>query len=174
MTSSWWKTRTPFRPNSIIVDGRTQDIISHAIDLVLECCAFGIRRFHPWRVGSIFYSLFVLHCYCQKWKMKMCAAAILMPTIQLSSYSWTTPGTSREIWTCTKYIYLFRQVSKISCTWVGNEIVDHSDVVGASPVGAAPTTSSFSTEHMASIYCVKTTASRVEKHLSFGIWCDLY
>ena len=27
---------------------------------------------------------------------------------------------------------------------VGNEIVDHSDVVGASPVGAAPTTYSFS------------------------------
>ena len=26
-----------------------------------------------------------------------------------------------------------------------NEIVDHSDVVGASPAGAAPTTSSFST-----------------------------
>ena len=30
-------------------------------------------------------------------------------------------------------------------TRVGNEIVDHSDVVGASPVGAAPTASSFST-----------------------------
>ena len=28
---------------------------------------------------------------------------------------------------------------------VGNKIVVHSDVVGASPVGAAPTTSSFST-----------------------------
>ena len=28
---------------------------------------------------------------------------------------------------------------------VGNKIVDQSDVVGASPVGAAPTTSSFST-----------------------------
>ena len=27
----------------------------------------------------------------------------------------------------------------------GNKIVDHSDVVGASPVRAAPTTSSFST-----------------------------
>ena len=27
----------------------------------------------------------------------------------------------------------------------GNKFVDHSDVVGASPVGAAPTTSSFST-----------------------------
>ena len=28
---------------------------------------------------------------------------------------------------------------------VANKIVDHSDVVGASPVDAAPTTSSFST-----------------------------
>ena len=38
-----------------------------------------------------------------------------------------------------------RQVSNISRTLVGNKIVDHSDVVGASPVGAAPTTSSIST-----------------------------
>ena len=30
-------------------------------------------------------------------------------------------------------------------TGVGIKIVDHSDVVGASPAGAAPTTSSFST-----------------------------
>ena len=30
-------------------------------------------------------------------------------------------------------------------TLLDNKIVDHSDVVGASPVGAAPTTSSFST-----------------------------
>ena len=36
------------------------------------------------------------------------------------------------------------QISNIRCT-LGNEIVDHSDVVGASPVGAAPTASSFST-----------------------------
>ena len=28
---------------------------------------------------------------------------------------------------------------------IGNKVVDHSNVVGASPVGAAPTTSSFST-----------------------------
>ena len=39
----------------------------------------------------------------------------------------------------------YRQVSNIRRTLVGNQIVDHSDVVGASPVGAAPTTSSFST-----------------------------
>ena len=40
---------------------------------------------------------------------------------------------------------IYLQVSNISRTLVGNQIVDHSDVVGASPVGAAPTTSSFST-----------------------------
>ena len=39
----------------------------------------------------------------------------------------------------------YRRVSNIERTLVGNKIVDHSDVVGASPVGAAPTTSSFST-----------------------------
>ena len=39
----------------------------------------------------------------------------------------------------------YRKISNIRRTLVGNKIVDHSDVVGASPVGAAPTTSSFST-----------------------------
>ena len=39
----------------------------------------------------------------------------------------------------------YRQASNIRRSLVGNEIVDHSDVVGASPVGAAPTISSFST-----------------------------
>ena len=62
---------------------------------------------------------------------------------------------------------MYRQVSNISRTLVANEIVDHSDVVRASAVGAAPTTSSFSTEQLASIYCAKTIASRVEKHLRF-------
>ena len=39
----------------------------------------------------------------------------------------------------------YRKTSSISHTLVDNKIVDHSDVVGASPVGAAPNTSSFST-----------------------------
>ena len=39
----------------------------------------------------------------------------------------------------------YRKTSNISRTLVGNKIIDNSDVVGASPVGAAPTTSSFST-----------------------------
>ena len=47
---------------------------------------------------------------------------------------------------CHKDSYMnYRQVSNVRRTLVGNKIVDHSDVVGASPVGAAPTTSSFST-----------------------------
>ena len=39
----------------------------------------------------------------------------------------------------------YRKTSNIRRTLVGNKVVDHSDVVGASPAGAAPTTSSFST-----------------------------
>ena len=38
----------------------------------------------------------------------------------------------------------YRQTSNIRRTFVGKIIVDNSDVVGASPVGAAPTTSSLS------------------------------
>ena len=68
----------------------------------------------------------------------------------------------------TKRIY--RRVSNISSTLVGNKIVDHSDVVGASPVGAVPTTSSFST----SLAWAQTTTRRGEKHLSLVIWCVLY
>ena len=46
---------------------------------------------------------------------------------------------------CQGIIDIYRKVSNIRRTLVGNKIVDHSDVFGASPVGAAPTTSSFST-----------------------------
>ena len=45
----------------------------------------------------------------------------------------------------------YRKIPDIRRTFVANKIVDHSDIVGASPVGAAPTTSSFSTEHVASV-----------------------
>ena len=44
---------------------------------------------------------------------------------------------------------VYRKTSNIRRTLVGNKIVYHSDVVGASPVGAAQTTSSFSPEHLA-------------------------
>ena len=75
---------------------------------------------------------------------------------------------------CRVQLKTYRQVSNVSHTLVGNEIVDHSDVVGASPVGAAPTTSSLSTEHRASLDWAQTTARRDAKHLSLGTWCVLY
>ena len=62
----------------------------------------------------------------------------------------------------------YRQTSNISRTLEGNKLVNHSDVVGASPVGGAPTTSSFSTSHLASMDTAKTTARRGEDHISFG------
>ena len=65
--------------------------------------------------------------------------------------------------------HTYRKVSDIRRTLVGNKIVDHSDAVGASPVGAAPTTSSFTTWHLASMDWAKTTAIRDEKHLCLGI-----
>ena len=42
----------------------------------------------------------------------------------------------------TNHIY-YRQTSNIERTLVTNEIVDHSDVAVVSPIGVAPTTSSF-------------------------------
>ena len=39
----------------------------------------------------------------------------------------------------------YHKTSNISRTLLCYKIVDHSDVVGASPVGAAPTTSSYLT-----------------------------
>ena len=41
--------------------------------------------------------------------------------------------------------YIYLQTSTTRRTVAGNTIVDHLDVVGATPIGAAPTTSSFST-----------------------------
>ena len=68
---------------------------------------------------------------------------------------------------------MYRQTSDTSPTLVSKND-DRSDVLGASQVGAAPATPSFSTQNMASMDWAKITAKRDEKHVSFGIWCDLY
>ena len=73
-----------------------------------------------------------------------------------------------------KTMIIYCRTSNIIGTIVGNKIVDHSDLIEASPVGTAPTTSSFSTQHPASKDWAKTTARRDKKHLSFRIWCNLY
>ena len=73
---------------------------------------------------------------------------------------------------CLKlHIWKYHQTSNISHTLEVNTIVYHSDVAEVSPVGAAPTTSSFSTQHMASMNWEKTTARSDEKIqvLGFGV-----
>ena len=77
-------------------------------------------------------------------------------------YSWWIGGKNNS------------RTANIRRTSVCNKIVDHSDVVGASPVSTAPITSSFSTKHLASMDWTKTTARRDEKRFSCGIWCGLY
>ena len=83
-----------------------------------------------------------------------------------SGYQYTNKGNSKT--------HYYHQTSNIRHTLVGNELVDHSGVVRASPVGAAPTTSSFSTWHLASTDWAKTTARRDENHIGFDIKCHLY
>ena len=68
---------------------------------------------------------------------------------------------------------IYRQTSYIRRTLVGNDIIDHSDVVGASPVGAAPTTS-FSTYYLASVDRAKATTISDGKYFSPMIWGVLY
>ena len=50
-----------------------------------------------------------------------------------------------------KHFYDGTNYRQTSYTLLSNKHVDHSDVVAASPVGAAPTTSSLSTYHLASM-----------------------
>ena len=91
-----------------------------------------------------------------------------------NSPSWASYGMSIVSILKKMLGYNYRQVSNISRTLEGNKIVDHSDVVGASPVGAAPTTSSFSTWHLASMGWAKATAWWDENDLSFDCGCVLY
>ena len=55
------------------------------------------------------------------------------------------PGVAHTEQQLNKASSIYRKTSNISRTLVSNKIVDHSDVVGALPVGATPTTSSFFT-----------------------------
>ena len=66
----------------------------------------------------------------------------LQQEINLCLFHWQE---SYDILLTFRRDYSYRKTSNISCTLLGNKIIDNSDVDGASPVGAAPTTSSFST-----------------------------
>ena len=106
---------------------------------------------------------------------------ILIPdnTVKMLSEKWQPYCLSLNVLTlmwyhCSvrKWTLNYRQTSNIRHTSTG-KIFDHSDVVGASHVGIAPTTSSLSTWHLASTDFANTTARRDKKHLSFG-FCVAY
>ena len=65
--------------------------------------------------------------------------------------------------------YRYRQICTISRTLLGNKLGDHSDVIGASPVGAFPTASSYLSYHLASRDLAKATTRWDENNLRFGL-----
>ena len=85
---------------------------------------------------------------------------------------WKSAIYGSTVWRYGNLILIYlSQAFNISHTFMANKLVDHSDVVGASLVGAAPTTSSYLTLHLASMYWAKTTVRRDGTHFSFGICC---
>ena len=58
----------------------------------------------------------------------------------------------------------YRKTSNIKHILLGNKIVDHSDIVGASPVGAAPTTSLFSSWRLSSVDWADNCKTRRETY----------
>ena len=55
-----------------------------------------------------------------------------------------------EMWWLIADMYIYntdeyRKISNITRTLIGNQMVDHSDVVGTAPLGNVPTTPSFLT-----------------------------
>ena len=69
----------------------------------------------------------------------------LRPSVALSSLRHGWRATHAGVNNSLLHHLIYHKTSNIRRTLVVTKIVDHSDVVGASPVGAAPTTSSFST-----------------------------
>ena len=64
--------------------------------------------------------------------------------VKIIEYQYSNPSKC-QLHDLTSFNVYHHQISNIRRTLVGNKIVDNSDVVWASPVGAAPTTSSLST-----------------------------
>ena len=85
---------------------------------------------------------FEMECKTAKDYVMQAIADMIDHFSRVHSDSLMDESFARSVCTDTR---TYRKTSDISSTLVGNKIVDHSDVVGASPVGAAPNTSSFST-----------------------------
>ena len=110
-----------------------KDIGAHKLWPPLPCNNFS----HVWSYSLYLYFLIRLYV-----RLMLLGNKVLSLSLSLSCKEFK----SRTLrWTDPCKFLTERQTSNISCTLDGNRIVAHSDVVGASSVGAAPTTSSFST-----------------------------
>ena len=70
---------------------------------------------------------------------------LIISKVLWHSYEGNFAGNAPDIYHWYDFENDYRKTSNIRRTLVDSKIVDHWDVVGAPPVGAAPTTSSFST-----------------------------
>ena len=164
----------------MVKDSGTSSML--AMEILQSCTKQSIKTFsYHWSIksGSVFRQVSngtnqshnrLSRCliYLPIWILYTQLLLILIRPLFTRLWDILTPDPSKS-W-CHE---IYRQVSNISRTLVGNKIVDHSDVVEASLVGAAPTTSSFST-YQASRDSAKTYARQYENLLSVRIWCDLY
>ena len=78
------------------------------------------------------------------WQQKYCFINVVCLCQKLNAYLWKCVNKTTFYWGDLARFVTLNETCNIRCTLVGNKIADHSDVARASPVGAAPTTSSFS------------------------------
>ena len=128
-----------------------------------------------WPPAELYYNIYdhsaagyVIHAHC----IVLLYSVGNKITTATSTHLWVNFS-----WVCSSFFvttisalfhhgnYDYRKTFNIRRTFVGNKIVDHSDAVGAAPVGAAPITSSFSTLYLASMDWAKATARRDEKRV---------
>ena len=107
------------------------NVVSHW----LGACTKLSRLYYLWSWYVISSEVYVM---CSCW----CLVGMLRPCIP--EFHGNKTDLLMYLFVEFYFWYMYCETYNISHTLVGNEIVDHSDVVGASPVGAAPTTSSFS------------------------------
>ena len=113
---------TPWHPCDVAVEYMQTFVVCFVFDFVI--LSESVHNAFMWLQDP--FSLGLLHLY-----KRITDRPVKLSVVSVGIWAW--------------HNYMYRQVSNIKRTLVGNKIVDHSDVVGASPVGAAPTTSSFST-----------------------------
>ena len=119
--------------------------------------------------GLVFFSNYTKLFGSRNWWLPGYNEIILISLQITNGYHWR-----RSLLAHWVHYLEYRQNYNISRTLVGGTIVDHSGVVGALPVGADPTASSFSISRLASMDWTETAARRDEKYLNFGIWCAFY